>query len=519
MQRMINSLKAFIQLSNSVVPILIVVIAIPLFFLAGFGVFVVFRDGYSLYFIGFLALSTVLITVPMLVLQGKRSKTPLSALGNKPENLPVKASTDWSDHDLQVWEVLKRHMVTQLQQNSKWEALQGHAMDLVPIAAEHYHTKNLRKELCFSAPELLKMIEEISRRYRRTLKTHVPFIERVNLSTFKMFYDQREKVGSVKKMYNIYRAGRAMTPAGMLAELRGQLLGRVFSGVSADLQYKMKLAFLQEVAAVAIDLYSGRFKVDDDSLGSSQATDDNRGNTAPALDPVRICFLGQVSTGKSSIINALTGDMVAEISKLPSTNSSTVYTCRVEGMDAVHLVDLPGLDGSDETKKQLLKEATNSDILLWVVKANQSARAIDVEFLSRLDTFYAEEKNRYRRRPVMIGVLNQVDRLKPLGEWQPPYDINDPNTPKARTIKDALEHNKTELNLDKILPLSVSENRRHFNLPALSAILAEEYAAGAQAQLNRRRIEAGNQYQVADQGRRLIRMGKSLFNVLTKNVS
>jgi len=524
MQQMMNSLKALMRLSNSVVPILILTLAIPLFFLAGFGLFVVFRDGYSLYFIGLVAFSTLLVTVPMLILQRKRSKTPVSTLQDKPENTPVKASpvkasTDWSDHDLRVWEALKEHIVSRLEQKSEWEALQGHALDLVPVTAEYYHKTNLRKELCFSAPELLKMIEEVSRRYRLTLKTHVPFVERVNLSTLKMFYDQREKAGIARKFYHMYRAGRAMTPAGMLAELRGQLIGRVFSGVSADLQYKMKLAFLQEVAAVAIDLYSGRFKVDEDSLLSSQAAIEDQGNTAPDLDPLRICFFGQVSAGKSSIINALTGDMGAEISRLPSTGSSAVYQCRVEGIDAVHLVDLPGLDGNDKTVEKLFKEAINSDILLWVLKANQSARALDAEFLSRLDAFYAEEKNRSRKRPAIIGVLNQVDRLKPLSEWQPPYDINSPNTTKARTIKDALEYNKTELQLDRIIPLSVSEGRQHFNLPALRALLAEEYSAGVQAQLNRRRIEAGSQYRAADQGRRVIRAGKSLFNVLAKNVN
>ncbi|MDZ7663761.1 MAG: GTPase domain-containing protein [Desulfotignum sp.] len=38
---------------------------------------------------------------------------------------------------------------------------------------------------------------------------------------------------------------------------------------------------------------------------------------APPLEPLRICFVGQTGSGKSSIINALVDAMVAEPNPLP----------------------------------------------------------------------------------------------------------------------------------------------------------------------------------------------------------
>jgi uncharacterized protein len=504
--------KAAKYLSRNVIPLFIIGIAIPVLLLVGLGLFSIYRDGYLLYFAGFLAVSAIMVAVPMLVMRRKSSKNPVPAL----ENDLVEASGDWSDHDRQVWEELNRHIDLQLQQDSKWGALREHSLDLVLLAAKKYRPTGRHSELCFSAPELLKMVEEVSRRYRKTLKTHVPFVEKVPLSTLKTVYEHKEKTNTARKAYQVYRAWRIMTPAGMLAEVRSQLVGRVFGGISTELQHRLKQAFLQEVLSVAIDLYSGRFKVDDSEIETSRSALADQQRMAIPVDPLRVCLLGQVSAGKSAIINALTGDMVAEVSKLPSTENVEVHQCRIEGVDVIHLVDLPGLDGSDQTQQRLLREITGSDVVLWVLKANQSARQADTEFRDRLAAFYADGKNRSRKQPVFIGILNQVDRLKPLGEWEPPYDMDAPASPKARIIQEAIEYNKELMNFEALVPLSVSEDKPHYNLDILKGMLTEAYAAGIQAQLNRRRIESAGQFKLFKQVKPAIQGGKALFEIFNR---
>ena len=91
----------------------------------------------------------------------------------------------------------------------------------------------------------------------------------------------------------------------------------------------------------------------------------------------------EVSAGKSTIINALCSDFVAEVGVLPTTDNITVYQCFIEGRDALHLIDLPGIDGAEESRQQLLEQLVNCDIVLWVVKASQPAKSLDCELKSR----------------------------------------------------------------------------------------------------------------------------------------
>ncbi len=514
MKQAINNIKTAARLSDKLIPLLAAAFAAPVVFLTGFGLFVVFRDGYFVWFAGLLAISAFVSTIIMLVLR---------KLKPGPETIPsiqnslVEASGDWSDHDNRVWQELNHHIDRQLEKSDKWESLREHALELVVLTAERYDRKGGRSKLAFSAPEFLKMVEEVSRRYRKTLKDNVPFIERVNISTFKMVYDHRQKAGTAKKFYDIYRAFRMVSPAGMLSELRGRLMAQFWGGVSTELQYKMKQAFLKDVLAVSIDLYSGRFKVDDEDAGSSMSWVEDQGSSALPAEPLRICLIGQVSAGKSALVNALKKEMAAEVSRLPSTGSVTVHKCRVEDIDVVHLVDLPGLDGSEVTSEKLLQEAVNSDIVLWVIKASQPSRRLDTDFKARLDEFYASAKNRSRKRPALIGVLTHVDRLKPLSEWQPPYDIERPVSKKAESIRGALDYNKEVMKIKTMIPVSTGESSPHFNLSALQEVLLEEYSSGIQTQLNRRRMEAGEKIRFSNQAKRAIQAGRSLFSALTKN--
>jgi uncharacterized protein len=56
-------------------------------------------------------------------------------------------------------------------------------------------------------------------------------------------------------------------------------------------------------------------------------------------------------------------------------------------------------------------------------------------------------------------VLNQVDRLPPVQEWHPPYDLENPETPKAKAIKAALAYNRDLLGFNELIPLAVAENQ------------------------------------------------------------
>lgn len=484
MKQATDSFRFMSKFSYGLVPLVFLAVIIPLLILMGFGVYSLLNSGYMLYFTGLLAFCALVGTAAVWLI---RRRTGRAVLDDVNETM-VEPSTDWSDFDMKVWEETNHYIQEVLEPDVQWPDMALHAKSIAIFASHKYHGQNSSKELSFSAIELLKMMEEVSRRYRMTLKEHVPYIEKIKLSTLKTIYSHKAKVEPFKKIWNVYRAYRVFTPYGLMAEARGLIVGRLFDGVSAELQARLKKAFLQEVASVAIDLYSGRFKFDDHA--QAETYEDNAECMAPVAAPLRICMIGQVSAGKSAIINALMGNMKAEINKLPSTDRITIYQCSFDGLDTVHLVDLPGIDGDAKIYEFLTHEVAKSDMVLWVIKASQSSRALDVSFFEKINSFYSDPANRSRKKPVLIGALSHVDRLKPLSEWQPPYNLDTPETPKAKTIKAALDYNQGLLKLDEWVALSVSQDSQHYNVDELVSKLQSKLDSAFQTQFNRKRMES-----------------------------
>lgn len=506
-----TSLSSFLHLSERIAPFIALMIGIPILVVVGFGIVSIYREGYLLAFVLLITLLTFLAAVPLFFLR-RQVKQGIDT-NDLSGDAWVQASQNWTPFDLQVWALLNTSIEEKLASNADWSMMRPYSLDLASIAAAQYHPTRSRRELAFTLPEALRMTEEVSRRYRLLLMQHVPLVEKLNLSMVRMVYDHRDKQETVQRVWNTYRIIRAFTPAGLIAEARGQLLDHVFTGLKDEVQAKLKQALLQEVASVVIDLYSGRFKVSDEGLSASKAAKADQERLAVPLEPLRVCLIGQVSAGKSSIINALIGEMVAEVNQLPSTRTATVYQAKLENdVDALHLVDLPGLDGQADNDNYLLEQMVQSDVVLWVLKANQPARALDSNFKAQWQAWLNDPKQRARRQPILLGVLNQIDRLTPQNDWQPPYDLQNPSSPKARNIRDALDYNQKLLNFASIIPLSVSEDKPAYNLAALETLLDDYYAKGMQVQLNRRRLEASDSFSVQEQFKRAYRLGTSLFN-------
>ncbi|MDO6501249.1 hypothetical protein Q4573_24420, partial [Photobacterium sanguinicancri] len=62
------------------------------------------------------------------------------------------------------------------------------------------------------------------------------------------------------------------------------------------------------------------------------------------------------------------------------------------------------------TESLFLDQLSQADIVLWFLKANQSARDIDTQFKARLDSYYQLHDNQSSKLAPIIVVLNQVDR-------------------------------------------------------------------------------------------------------------
>jgi predicted GTPase len=509
MKKIRNLFRLLAALSSGRWGIALISAIFPSIIMMGFGLFLAIKYGYLLEMSIAIAVSTLLFTIPLYI-SSRSSRNSSNSIPstfttneaseetiNQPsshniDDAMVKASSDWSQAEMSIWNDSKHYVRLQLVDDNEWGNLDQIGIQVLEFVAKKFD----KKSLDFSIPEGLKLFEEVSRRYKLVVKEHIPGIEYLKVSYIKAGYEAYDKYGELgQKIFKAAIWGNHLknlylNPLKVISDLgREQATASMTKGVVDDMQYAAKQALLDEVAAVAIDLYSGRFSIEDEALQASDVSELDEKRFAPELEPVRIVLVGQTSSGKSSVINALKEEMVAEVDVLPSTDSSTVYSAFVDDND-VRVVDLQGLDGTPKTEAEMLKEMTQADVVLWVVKANQSARELDKQLKDKFDAFYDDPKNISRKQPVVITIVNQVDRLKPVEEWQPPYDFSNPTSAKAKIIAQALEYNRILLKPDVVLPLAIAPEKVQFGLEALKQTLLERIADANNVQRNRQRLEA-----------------------------
>ncbi len=105
-------------------------------------------------------------------------------------------------------------------------------------------------------------------------------------------------------------------------------------------------------------------------------------------------------------------EMVAEVDVLPSTDNSS-YGLQMHLLMTMmrRVVDLQGLDGNANREAVMLKEMTQADVVLWVLKSEPNCSWTDKQLKDKFDAFYDDPKNISRKQPIVITVVNQVDRL------------------------------------------------------------------------------------------------------------
>ena len=502
-----NELKINTILSRQVAPLLMVSVGLPILVLAGLGIYFVFQQGYLLWFLAILA--AVSLVTRLLLWWFHRSRVSKSMQ----DESVVEPSLDWSTQEHEIWTRGNIRIDGLLGESDEWSGLQNHAIRVVRLTAEEYGGT----EWDFSVPASLRMFEEVSRRYRQTLQTHVPFVEAVKVSHLRYAVQNQEKIGRFGKTYrvarNFWRGFRLLNPAAAVAsEVRDYITGELFSRVSLETQWQLKKAFLQEVLSVAIDLYSGRFNIDEADVQTANITEQDRSRMAIPLDPVRVAIVGQENCGKSSLINALRGEVNAQVDVLPVRGRTTVYTCSIDGVEHLHLAELPAIAGEKSRIKELVSELTESDIVIWVLKADQPARALDAELYSHFEEHYRREGSMQEKQPVLFGVLSHVDTLDPSSQWNPREDIDDTKIEEESHINQAIQYNQTLLPLKTIIPVCLSSERSGCNLVQVVSCLEQNYQAAIQVQLNRRGREARQRdLSMTEQGKRVARTGQALF--------
>ena len=112
-------------------------------------------------------------------------------------------------------------------------------------------------------------------------------------------------------------------------------------------------------------------------------------NNTPTADRVHIGLFGRRNAGKSSLINAMTGQNLAIVSDVPGTTTDPVLKAmELLPLGPVVIIDTPGLDDTGDLGKLRIQKSyqvlNKTDIAILVVDASHGMTPEDIFILEQI---------------------------------------------------------------------------------------------------------------------------------------
>jgi hypothetical protein len=314
----------------------------------------------------------------------------------------------------------------------------------------------------------------------------IPGSHAVTVGDFLRAKDTFNKFNNIKSFFN---AGNLLFnwQGVFLSKARGMLLDKGINFVTDEISQRLVITYVNKLGYYAIQLYSGQITLDDivptDVLTPYSKTDiKESAENEKTIEPLRLLILGQVNSGKSSLINAFFDDVKSATSVLPTTAEITPYVLERDGLQQAIILDSTGYGGltHDVLPESLKKEWAKIDIILMMCSASNAARNSDIQQLNTIRSYFQQEQQ--LSMPVIIAVATHIDRLRPIQEWQPPYNIQQPENPKAKNIRSFCEVISSELNLplENIVPVCLNPEIGIYNIEDGLMLIIHEHLNEAQ---------------------------------------
>ncbi|WP_417598071.1 GTPase family protein [Pararhodobacter oceanensis] len=394
---------------------------------------------------------------------------------------------EWSKTERAVFERARARISTRLSAPIPWPDLTAEALAVVEgIAADMSDGK--RSALDFTVPEALLLIDRVALQYRAFLLENVPYSDRLSVRTMHWAWRKQETAQAAWNTgFLAWRGLRlVLNPAmGLLREAERALAAGLQDRLTVRFRRDAQAILLEEAAQAAIDLYSGRLRASDADLARVAVAGHQRdlALAAPVDSPLRVVVVGQKGAGKSSLINAMLDDDLAEVDAVSTQGRALAFEGTM-GETPLRMIDTPGLDGSAARQKTLLREMLAADIVLWVHRATRPGRAADATLMAALQE--ALRGLPERRPPVVLHLASGVDQLLP--DW--PRVENRLTAADHALVERAMQAIAAPLGSVPVLPLSLAPPM--WNLDALRDRLTAILPEARQVQRGRLRVAASD---------------------------
>ena len=152
-------------------------------------------------------------------------------------------------------------------------------------------------------------------------------------------------------------------------------------------------------------------------------------NQTPTSERVHIGFFGRRNAGKSSVMNAVTGQNLAVVSQVKGTTTDPVYkSMELLPLGPVTLMDTPGIDDTGELGALRVKKSyqalNKTDTAVVVLDGALGATPEDLALISKI---------REKKIP-WLAVVNKQDQLTPARQQEIETDLVGDGIPKEQIL-------------------------------------------------------------------------------------
>lgn len=380
-----------------------------------------------------------------------------------------------------------------------WQNFWQQCQELVIAVAHIYHPTVKYPLLNIYVPQAYGLIRGTVDDMDRWMQQLSPVLNQVTVGQAYQAYEiYRQLEPSARKLMQAWEWVQwLLNPAAAAARVASKKYSeQANQQLLANLSVMVREAALRNLCRQAIALYGGNqlpgetLAVSTPSLpkAKTQTLQEILAAAAPPekveQKPVNILLVGRTGAGKSSLINTIFEAELAAVDLLPNTDRIQSYFWQTDRGETLTLWDSPGYEqvNKSEFRDQVLEYAHNADLLLLVTPALDPALQMDVDFL-------VDIKKAVPDLPA-IAIVTQVDRLRPIREWQPPYDWVWGDRPKEKSIREAIQYRTEILGefCDRLLPVVTADpksDRQGWNIDSLSLSLIEAIAPVKQLRLAR----------------------------------